>query len=455
MQLDPSILREWDIRGVYPGQINEAVAKSIGYAFSILLKEKQVTYCLVGRDNRLGGETLAQNLMLGLVDSGINVIYLDMVTTPMFNFATHHLKQPYGIMITASHNPKNENGFKIFGDDFLHLNKDDLNKVYANIKADQKIITETKGWIKKVRINDSYVNDLAGRFTFGGRELKVVVDCGNGTVATIVKDAFAQLELKADFLFAESDPEFPNHHPDPNTESNLQALKEQVIATQADLGIAYDGDGDRVGVVDEQGNVIESDHLMAIFIRDLIAKVDNKNFIIDVKCSQALEEDISKVGGTPIMVKNGSAYIESFIHNYPALFGGEYSGHIFFRDRHYGYDDGLYASLRLIELLSSSPVKTSELNTGFTKYFNTPELRVKVADEKKFTVVDQVKAYCEEKGYAFLDIDGVRVKYPDGFALIRASNTGPNLTLRFEATTRERLAEILKEFTLLVNKLVQ
>ena len=455
MILDQSILREWDIRGVYPTQINEETAKALGYAYGSYLNDKKISYCVVGRDNRLGGEELAKSLMLGLIDSGINIIYLDIVTTPMFNFASIKLKLEYGIMITASHNPKNDNGFKIFGKDYLHLVRSELEKVYELIKNNEKVISSTKGWIKKLDISDAYAEDLANSLVFGSQKLKVVIDCGNGTASTIIKKVYEKFNFETEFIFADSDPTFPNHHPDPSVEVNLKALKDKVIETKANLGIAYDGDCDRFGIVDELGNMIESDRLMAIFIRDIFPKVDNKSFIIDVKCSKALEDEISKIGGKSVMVRNGSAFIETYVHDYPSLFGGEYSGHLFFRDRHYGYDDGIYMGLRLQEILSNMPIKCSELSNGLNRYFNTPELRVKVSDGQKFDIVNKVKEYCQANNYEFLDIDGVRVKYPDGWALVRASNTGPNLTLRFEATTRERLAELLKEFTVVINKLVK
>ncbi len=455
MKLDQAILREWDIRGVYPEQINAEVAKALGYAFGVFLHTKNKSYCVVGQDNRFGGDELTKNLMFGLVDSGINIIYLGIVTTPMLNYASHKLKLEYGLMVTASHNPKNDNGFKLFGENYLHLNKADLTFVYEALKNNKQEITTTKGWIKKLDISDSYAEYLGQAFNFGSRPIKAVIDCGNGTAAVIIKKVYEKFNWETEFLFCDSDPNFPNHHPDPNTEANLKALKEKVLETKADLGIAYDGDGDRVGIIDEQGKMIEVDHLMAIFIRDILPKVNNKNFVLDVKCSQSLEEEITKLGGTPIMVKNGSAFVETFVYNYPVLFGGEFSGHLFFLDRHHGYDDGIYGGLRLQEILSTSSLKCSQLTEGINKYFNTPELRVKVSDDRKFAIVNQVKDYCISKNYQFLDIDGVRVKYSDGWALIRASNTGPNLTLRFEATTRERLAELLKEFTILINKLVK
>lgn len=454
MKLDESILRKWDIRGRYPENINEDVAEALGYAYAKLLKRKNKEYCIVGRDNRIGGESLANNLMYGLTKSGINVIYLDIVTTPMLNFACKKFNYGYGIMITASHNPKDENGFKLFGEHALHLPQDELKEVYEYIKADERNDAQTSGWIKKLDISDNYKNDLLKDFNFSKR-LKLVIDCGNGTASTIIRKVYESLNCDVTYLYCDSDPTFPNHHPDPNIASNLTALVDKVLEIKADLGIAYDGDCDRVGIVDNEGNIIDTDKLMAIFSRDILKTAENKNIVLDVKCSMVLEEDIKLNGGNPVMVPNGGAYIERYVYEHPTLFGGEYSGHVFFTDRHYGYDDGIYAGLRMQELICKTDKKCSELTEGLMKVFNTPEIKVKIADEVKFEAVNKVKNYCIEKNYNFIDIDGVRVKYPDGWALIRASNTGPNITMRFEATTRPRLEEILKEFTEVVESIIK
>lgn len=452
MNLDKSILRKWDIRGIYPEQINEDVALKVGFAYGAFLKEKNKNTCIVGRDNRIGGEELSKCLIHALTESGINVIYLGIVTTPMLNFAAHELNNEYGIMITASHNPKCDNGFKVFGIGCLHLNAKELNHFYDLIKEDKKVSSNEKGAIKEVDIKDLYIKDLVNNINLE-KKLNVVVDCGNGTSSTIIKDVYKNFNCDVTYLYSDSDPTFPNHHPDPSVFENLNDLRNKVTQTKADLGIAYDGDADRVGIVDEKGNIVECDKLMAIYSKDILKSSENKNIVLDVKCSMALENAIKKYGGNPIMVCNGSAYIETFVQDYPACFGGEYSGHVFFNDRHYGYDDGIYAGLRLQEILCKENISLSELSCDYQKLYNTPEIKVAVKDENKFIIVDKVKEYCDQKDYDYLDIDGVRVKFPDAWALVRASNTGPNLTLRFEATTEERLKELKDEFTSLVDKL--
>ena len=455
MSLDTSILRKWDIRGIYPEQINENVAKQVGFAYAKFLKENNIDSCIVGRDNRIGGEKLSDALIYGLTESGINVINLGVVTTPMLNFACHKLSNPYGIMITASHNPKNDNGFKVFGDKCLHLETKELNHFYDLVKANKKEISDVKGKIKNYNIKELYIEDLIYKINLDKKRLKVVIDCGNGTASTIIRDVYKNFNCDVIYLYSESDPNFPNHHPDPNVFENLKDLCNMVKATNSDLGIAYDGDCDRVGIVDNNGNVLETDKLMSIYSKDILKNNDNKNIIIDVKCSMALEDAIKRQGGNSVMVCNGSAYIETFVNEYPASFGGEYSGHVFFNDKHYGYDDGIYAGLRLQEILCKEDKKLSELTKDYQKLFNTPEIKISCSDDKKFDVVENIKNYCKEKNYEYLDIDGVRVKFSDGWALVRASNTGPNLTTRFEATTEKRVSELKEEFINLINDLVK
>lgn len=455
MKLDETILRKWDIRGIYPDQINEDVAKMVGNAFAYFLKEQKYNTCVVGRDNRIGGKELAKSLINALIESGINVIYLDIVTTPMLNFASHKLNKPYGIMITASHNPKNDNGFKIFGGDFLHLGGKELIHFYDLIKNEMSLKSKEKGKLKKYNIKEPYIESLINSINLEKKRLKLVVDCGNGTASTIIRDVYRNFNCDVIYLYSESDPTFPNHHPDPSVFENLKDLRKMVSETKSDLGIAYDGDCDRVGIVDNQGNIIETDKLMSIYSKDILKNSENKNIIMDVKCSMALEDAIKRYGGNPVMVRNGSAYIETYVQNYPAIFGGEYSGHVFFNDKHYGYDDGIYAGLRLQEILCSEDKKLSEITSDYKKLFNTPEIKIHCSDDIKFKVIEKIKDYCKNKNYTYLDIDGVRVKFSDGWALVRASNTGPDLTARFEASTEEKLNEIKEEFINLTNSLVK
>ena len=388
--------------------------------------------------------------MEGIRSTGINVIFIGMVTTPLLNYATIELKNEAGIIVTASHNPANENGFKLFGDKFLHLKHSELIKVYELIK--NKTFKSGSGNIKYINMNEKYITMMSKCINPGNKKIKMAIDPGNGTTSLFIKDIIKKYKnITPIYINDYSDGNFPVHNPDPNNDNNLKELKELVIKEKCDFGAAYDGDGDRIGIVDNLGNTIESDKLIALFARDIIPKTNNKKVLMDVKCSKALKIDIENLNAEAIMVKNGSAFIETEMNELDVLIGGEYSGHIFFRDRHYGYDDGIYASLRMYELLTNTNKLSSELLEGYTHYFNTPEIRVKTTDEKKWKIVDSIKNYVKEKKYNFIDIDGVRVEFKDGWALIRCSNTEPSITMRFEAETKERLKEIKMEFEDLVN----
>ena len=451
--IDTSVLRENDIRGVYGINITEDFAYIVGKSFGTYLKSNNKDTCVVGFDNRVSGSSLVKSLLKGLINTGINIKFIGLVTTPILNYATINLNIEAGIIVTASHNPSNENGFKLFGDKFLHLSHNELLKVYEIIK-NGNYINET-GTIEYLDISKLYIDMLDNHIKKGEKKLKVAIDCGNGTTSLYIKDIIKRFKnIEPIYLNATSDGSFPVHNPDPNNDNNLKELKEIVVKEKCDFGTAYDGDGDRVGIVDELGNTIETDKLIAIFARDILPVTLNKKVLLDVKCSNALEIDVNKLNGKPIMVKNGSAYIETEMNRQDVLIGGEYSGHIFFRDRFYGFDDGIYASLRMFELLSNKEKKASELLNGYKKFYNTPEIRIKTTDTKKWDIINKIKDYANKNNYDFLDIDGIRIKYSDGWALIRCSNTEPSITCRYEAESEKRLNEIKKEFETLINGLL-
>ena len=450
--IDVSVLRENDIRGVYGKNVNEVLALKVGKAFGTYLTHSNKTDCVVGYDNRVSGEVLVEYVVKGLMSTGINVKFIGMVTTPILNYATYNLNIEAGIMVTASHNSANENGFKIFGDKFLHLKRDELEKVYELIKGDEYEVGI--GNVEYYDVIDNYINTLNTYIDMGDRKLKVAFDTGNGTTSLFIKKIIERFNIEPIFINDKSDGTFPVHNPDPNDDKNLVMLKELVKGENCDLGVAYDGDGDRVGIVDELGNTIETDKLIAIFSRYIIPKCLNKKVILDVKCSKALEEDIINIGAEPIMLKNGSAYLETMMSELDILVGGEYSGHLFLRDKHYGFDDGIYASLRMLEILSKENIPCSNLLNGYKKYYNTPEIRINVSDEKKWKIIDDVKKYVTNNNYQYIDIDGVRCNFTDGWALIRCSNTSPQITMRFEAINEERLKSIQEEFTNLINSLM-
>ncbi len=446
-----NILRANDIRGNYPSEVNKNVAVIIGKAFGTYLNQINIYECIIGHDNRLSSEELTEGITEGLLASGINITDIGLVTTPMFNYASITLKKEYGIMITASHNKASDNGFKIFGKDYLHLKQDELQKVYQIIKDENFILGE--GSITSYNIKNEYIKMLKSKF--GKINKKVVVDCGNGTASIIIKEIFSDIFKEVTYLNCESNGSFPIHNPDPNEEENLKWLKSVVKLRNLDLGIGIDGDADRVGIITDQGIMIGTDLLIGIHARDIIPKNENKNVILDVKCSCALTEELKKIGANAIMVKNGSAYIENVMHDKPALIGGEYSGHIFFKDDYYGFDDGIYAALRTAKLIEKLNIPANDLLNGFEKYYSTPEIRLDVSDNIKFELVDKIKNYALSKNYDCNLCDGVRVNYNDGFSLVRCSNTSPQITLRFEAKDENTLNQRKEEFLNIINESIK
>ena len=451
MKLNKLMFREYDIRGIYGTDIDEEVSYHIGRAYATRLLSLGKNKMIVGYDNRASSPIIEENLVKGLTEGGVDVVRLGLVTTPMYYYAWDKLNIKCGIMITASHNPKEYNGFKMsyngihncFGKDVIDLYYIIINSIYS----------EGKGTITNVNIKQDYINMINSHIDLGNNKLKVVYDCGNGTTSIVAPEIFKSDSIEYIPLFAESDPNFPNHHPDPSVPENLKKLSEKVIETQADLGIAFDGDGDRVGAVDEKGNIITIDKFMIIIWRDIYNKVNIKKGFYDVKCSKAVEDELNRLGIEPVCTRTGNSYTKkiSVEGNYP--FGGELSGHLYFRDRFIGTDDGIYAGLRLVEILSKTNKKVSQLLDNIPIYYSTPEGKIKVEDSKKEQIINRVEEYCKNKKYNILTIDGVKVLYEDGFAVVRKSNTGPNITTRYEAKTKERLEEIKEEFDNLVNKL--
>mgnify|MGYP003505875701 CR=1 FL=1 len=452
MELNKLMFREYDIREIWEKDINEEISYHIGRAYATKLLSLNKNKMIVGYDNRASSPIIEENLVKGLTEGGVDVVRLGLVTTPMYYYAWDKLNIKCGIMITASHNPKEYNGFKMsyngihncFGKDVTDLYYVIINGIYS----------EGNGTITNADIKEDYVKMIHNHINMGNNKLKVVYDCGNGTTSIIANDIFKSNDyIEYIPLFAESDGAFPNHHPDPSVEENLKQLKEKVLEVHADCGIAFDGDGDRVGVVDNLGQMIPIDKYMIIIWRDIYNKVAKKEGFFDVKCSKALEDELIKLGIKPICTRTGNSYTKkiSAENNYP--FGGEMSGHLYFRDRFIGTDDGIYAGLRFVEILSKSKKKASELLEGINKYYSTDENKIEVEDAKKDKVVDGVEEYCKKKGYKYITTDGVKVLYDDGFALVRKSNTTPNITTRYEAKTQERLNEIEKEYNTLIDKL--
>jgi phosphomannomutase/phosphoglucomutase len=392
----------------------------------------------LGRDCRLSGERFARAMGAGLTATGCDVVDLGVVPTPLTYFAAQTLPVDGLCMITGSHNPPEYNGLKV-GVGKTTLFGAEIQELRA--LAESGDFVSGKGRVTSHDIVSPYRDDVAGRLRLGARRLRVVVDAGNGTGGVVAVPLFQRLGLEVVPLFTEMDGRFPNHHPDPTVEENLAALKAKVRETGADLGIAYDGDADRLGAVDEQGNVLWGDQIMILFSRALLREVPGATIVAEVKCSMTLYDDIAARGGRAIMWKAGHSLIKAKMKEEGALLAGEMSGHIFFAHRWYGFDDGIYSSARLVELLSRSQGPLSGLLSDVPRTFSTPELRRDCPEDRKFEVVRRAQEFFASR-YQAVTVDGVRVVFPDGWGLVRASNTQPLLVLRFEARTPERLAEI-------------
>lgn len=448
--MNEKIFREYDIRGIYGEDIKEDTAYLIGKAFGSYIQEEGHFKVIVGYDNRISSPALFESLKKGLLETGVDVTGLGLVTTPMYYYAKKLHEFDCGIMITASHNPKEYNGFKISFDKIGNAYGEKIQD-FKNFLLEGNF-SSGNGEYKTLDIKEDYINLLKYSLNIGFRKVKVVVDAGNGTASIIIKDILDSLGITYYPLYCDSDPTFPNHHPDPSVPENMIDLSNKVKELGYHLGIAFDGDADRIGLVDELGNIIQADMIMDIFYRDLKDKMPEKKAIYDVKCSNALVLDLKKMGYKTLMYRTGNSYMNAKINEDNYTFGGEFSGHLWFKDRFPGFDDGIYAGLRLIELISNTDKSVSMLLNGIEHFVSTKEIKIHTTDEAKFKMVEYVKKYAKEKQYTFYDIDGVRVEFLDGFALVRASNTGPDLTVRFEARTEERLADIKQEFeTVLAN----
>ena len=454
MEINKNIFREYDIRGVYIKDITEELSYLIGKAFGTKLKKLGKEETLVGYDNRYSSTSLEKKLVQGIIDTGINVTRLGLVTTPMYYYGWDLLNIHSGIMVTASHNPKDDNGFKFSYNGIHNAYGESTKELYEMIINNDFIESETKGTIKNIDIKKDYINMITKNINLGTKKIKVVYDCGNGTTSIVADDIFNTFKDKIDLvpLFNISDPNFPNHHPDPAVEENLEKLKEKVKETKADVGVAFDGDGDRVGIITNKGTFLDIDKYMIIIWRDLVNKNVKKKTFYDVKCSLALKEELDKLGIENEYYRTGNSYTKakSVEGDYP--FSGELSGHVFFRDRFNGYDDGIYAGLRLIEILTNQDKNIEELLIGISHYESTREIKVPTSDDIKFKVVDKIKEYCEKNNYKILTVDGVKIFFEGKTALVRASNTGPNITTRFEAKTKEDLLKLQEDFLTLIDE---
>jgi phosphomannomutase/phosphoglucomutase len=442
VRINPTIFREYDIRGVVGRDLTADVAEAIASAYAAYLRSQAPdSYVplrvIVGQDNRQSSPEMGHAVRRSLAACGCQVIDLGTVITPVFYYARVHDGIDGGVMITASHNPPEFNGFKL-AHGFGTMYGEEIQTIRR--LAERGDAVSGTGTVKEQDIVPDYRAMLKEKITLR-RRLRVVLDCGNGTASLIAPQVLEDLGVEVICLYCDSDPRFPHHHPDPVRPANLRDLIATVRQTHADVGIGLDGDGDRIGVVDERGEIIWGDILMILFWREILPKYPGTVGIVEVKCSQALYEEIARLGGRPMFYKTGHSLIKAKMKEVGAIFTGEMSGHMFFADEYYGYDDAVYAAARLLRIMTATDKSLSALLADVPRYYSTPEIRVESPDEVKFRVVQEITSEFKRR-YEVIDIDGARVLFGDGWGLIRASNTQPALVLRGEATTPDGLERI-------------
>jgi len=438
-KIDRSIFRDYDIRGIYGEQLTEELTEAIGRAAGTLFREAKINEAVVGCDNRISSPSLSQSLIKGLLSTGCNVCDVGLTLTPMVYFSWYGLKADAAIMVTASHNPARFNGFKVT------MKKDIVEGFKIANVIESGHFEKGQGQIRQADLTKPYFAEITGKVHLK-RSLKVVIDAGNGTAGVFAPDLFRQLGCEVLELFCQSDGNFPNHDPYPQKVEYYQKLVELVRQNQADLGIALDGDADRFNVCDEKGNFLGSDVLIAIFAKEILKENPGSKVVVNVVNSQSVIDFIKQVGGVPIIWKVGYPNIQRKLRQENALLGGEISGHLYFADRYFGFDDALYTAVRLAELVASSNQKLSQIDSKISSllpgYFSTQEERIDCSDEKKFKIVGEIAGEWKKNFSDVLDIDGARVQFADGWGLVRASNTEPRLSIRAEAKTPQRLEEI-------------
>lgn len=445
MEIVKEIFRSYDIRGIYEKELTNDLAYLVGKGFGTI----STGTVIVGHDARTSSNALNTNLIKGLLETGVKVIDLGLVTTPMLYYAREFFNEPYAIMITASHCAKEYNGFKLcdtegsmYGDkiqDFLNL------ILKGNFKSGI-------GYLKPYDITFDYKKLMDDKIKLGSKKLKVVIDCGNGTTCYYNPEIIKNWGIDVIPLFCDSDPSFPNHIPDPAVDTNMISLEEKVKEEKADLGIAFDGDGDRIGIVDEKGNLVKTDMFMLIIWKSIYKTCKNKTASFDVKCSKALKESLEKLGLKTVYNRTGHSYLKKAVKENNYDFAGEFSGHVCFNDEFYGYDDALYAAGRLLRILSNTSMNVSDYFTDVPKYVTSPEEYIEVGEENKDKIVGKVLNYAKEKGYDAITVDGVRIEYDNGFSLVRASNTSPSITVRFEGKTKEEMEQHRLEIMKIINE---
>jgi len=434
----PKVFREYDIRGIAGSEITDSDVSTLGRAFGTYMGRQGRRRIVVGRDCRLTSDGYRDLLVAGLLESGMDVVDIGVCPTPLFYFAIRHLDREGGMMITASHNPPEYNGFKICNG-FDTIAGAEIQMLAQIVYSGDFIAAEGK--LDHFDVLTPYINFVTQNIRLESR-LRVGIDAGNGTGGPVATTILKSLGCEIHPIYCDMDGTFPNHEPDPTIMENLVDLRNLILRERLDLGIAYDGDSDRLGVLDHRGEVIFGDKLLIIFAREILSRRPGAVIISEVKCSKTLYEDIEKHGGRAVMWKAGHSLIKAKMKEVDAQLAGEMSGHIFFKDGYFGFDDAIFASCRLLEVLSRTGKRIPELLDGVPETHTTPEIRIECSDEIKFEVVERAKAEFKENKLKVIDIDGARISFPDGWGLVRASNTQPALVLRFEAEAPDRLSEI-------------
>jgi phosphomannomutase/phosphoglucomutase len=440
--MNPLIFREYDVRGVADRDLSDDLATDLGRSFGTFLKRRNQKRIIVGRDCRLSSPRLHKALTRGLLETGLELVDIGVGPTPMMYFAVFHLDADGGVQITGSHNPPQDNGFKLMSGKGT-LAGDEVRELRTLIER-RDFSLSSGGKIEEWDPIEAYAGYMRGNIRLAHTKIRFAIDAGNGAGGPAALAAFKAVGLSPVEMYCEMDGAFPNHHPDPSLPENVAELVERVKRDELALGIAYDGDADRIGVVDNKGNIVFGDRLMILLSRQILKRHPGAAILGEVKCSQTMYDDIAKHGGRPIIWKTGHSLIKKKMKEENALLAGEMSGHVFFADRYFGFDDAIYASLRLLEIVAETNKTLEELLSDVPETFSTPELRVDCADEVKFDVVRKVLDHYRPT-HSILDVDGARISFEGGWGLVRASNTQPALVLRFEAATPERLQEIRSE----------
>jgi len=440
-KVNKNIFRKYDIRGIAESDLNNKSVELIGKAYGTYMRKQNKKNIIVGRDIRLSGKRIYKHLKKGLLSTGCNIINIGKTATPIFYFSIVHYNKDGGIMITASHNPPEYNGFKMCNG-IESVYGDNITELY-HIIENNNFHEDEKGKVSNLDVMDTYKKEVIKDFNLD-KDLKVILDSGNGSAALIAGELFESLGLNVKELFDTPDGKFPNHPADPTKKENLEKLIKTVKKENADIGIGFDGDVDRIGVVDEKGNLLYGDTLLGVYAKEMVKKHPDLKVVFEVKCSQGLVEYLNDMGAKPIMWKAGHSLIKAKMKETGALLAGEMSGHMFFKDRYHGFDDAFYAGMRLLEILSETKSNLSELANKIPEYKSTPELRLDCgSDDAKFRIIKELEEYFKNK-YDVIDVDGVRILFDNGWALVRSSNTQPVIVLRMESKTNEGLKSILE-----------